>query len=109
MLELIWATLTPGTMRNKSGILFAADSGGVRGFRIHYALLTPGSGKTLDELLPGGVVLFNQNQSVFWSEPDLSDAKIFVTADAFGGPGEAHYGQHRYEISAHVWLDPVDQ
>jgi len=49
-----------------------------------------------------GVSVSNQNQHAFWTEPTISDAPIFLTAEYSFGPDEGHYGEHRYVISAYI-------
>ena len=44
----------------------------------------------------------NQSQYAFWSDPTISDAQIFITADYVWGPDESHYSEHRFIISAYV-------
>jgi hypothetical protein len=83
-------------------LLFSAATGGVSGWEIHFALLRPGKGKDLQDLLMSDVSISNQGQYVFWSDPSISDAQIFVTAKYVSGPDEGHYGEHRYIISAYV-------
>jgi hypothetical protein len=89
--------------KDRSALLFSASTGGVSGWGIHYALLAPQGGTDLEDLFLDGVSLSNQNRMAFWSEPDVSDAKIFVTADFVWGQGEGHYGEHRFVISAYLW------
>jgi len=89
--------------KGSSILFFSANSGGVSGFGVHVALLRPGGAKSLESVFAEGILLSNQSQTAFWSEPDLSDAKIFVTADDLWGPGEGHYSEHRYVVSAYVW------
>lgn len=89
--------------KDRSALLFSASTGGVSGWGIHYALVAPDGGKELDDLFLGDVSVSNQNRTAFWNEPDLSDAKIFVNADALWGPGEGHYGDHRFTMSAYLW------
>ena len=43
----------------------------------------------------------NQSQHAFWTEPAISGAPIFVTADYVWGPDESHYSEHRYTISSY--------
>lgn len=88
-------------------LLFSAGSGGVSGWSVHFALLRPGTGKYLEDLLRD-VTVSNQSQHTFWNEPALSDAPIFVTADFIWGPDEGHYDSHRYVISAYTLEDPED-
>lgn len=83
-------------------LLFSTSSGGVSGWSIGFALLRPGSGGGLDDLFVPEVTVSNQSEHVFWDEPTISDAKIFVTADYIWGPDDAHYSEHRYMISAYV-------
>lgn len=86
--------------KDKLALFFSAASGGVSGWNVHFALLRPGTGNDLDELLDASVS--NQNQYAFWDAPALSEAKIFVTADFVWGPAEGHYDPHRFIISAYV-------
>ena len=81
-------------------LFFSADSGGVSGWSIHFALLRPGMRNDLEDLL--NVSASNQSRYAFWKEASISDAQIFGTADFVWGPDEAHYSDHRYIISAYV-------
>ena len=83
-------------------LLFSAASGGVSGFSIHFALLHPGTGKDLENLFLSDLSVSNQSQHAFWTEPTISDAPIFLTAEYSFGPDEGHYGEHRYLVSAYV-------
>jgi hypothetical protein len=83
-------------------LLFSASSGGVSGWEIHLALLVAGQEKELQDLLVPQVTVSSQSQHTFWSEPAISDAKIFLTAEAVWGSAEAHFGDHRYTISVYV-------
>jgi hypothetical protein len=78
-------------------LLFSAESGGVSGWSVHFALL----GADMDDLLQAAVSVSNQNQHAFWKEPAISDEPIFLVADYAAGSDEAHYGPHRYIISAY--------
>ena len=84
-------------------LLFSAESGGVSGFSIHFALLQPGPGRDLENLFLSDLSISNQSEHGFWTEPTISDAPIFLTADFVWGPNESHYVAHRYIISAYVW------
>jgi hypothetical protein len=86
-------------------LFFSAESGGVSGWAIHFALLRPGQGKELENLLEYGLSVSNQNQHAFWNETTISNSPIFITAEDVWGPGESHYEVHRYVISAYS-LDP---
>jgi hypothetical protein len=81
-------------------IFFSAASGGGSGFRVHFALLRPETGKDMEKLLTLDVS--NQSEHSFWADSSISDAVIFATADYVWGPGEAHYQDHRHIISAYV-------
>jgi len=83
-------------------LFFSAASGGVSGFGIHFALLRPGNGKDLENLFLSDTSVSNQSQHAFWTDPTVSDAPIFVTADFVWGPDESHYSPHRYITSAYV-------
>jgi hypothetical protein len=87
--------------KDMHALLFLAESGDVTSFDIHFSLLRPGTGRDLEDLLLGGVSLSNVGQHAFWSEPAISDAKIFLTADVVQGPDEVHYGDRRFMISAY--------
>jgi hypothetical protein len=83
-------------------ILFSAATGGVSGWKIHLALLKPGTGSILEQLFVPPISVSDQSQYAFWSDFAISPAQIFVTADAVWGPDEGHFGDHRYMISAYV-------
>ena len=89
--------------KNTPALFFSAASGGVSGWAVHLALLRPGMGQNLENIFPGDLAVSNQCQNVFWNEPAISNAPIFVTADFVWGPEEAHYSDHRYRISAYVY------
>ena len=85
-----------------SALLFSAASGGVSGFRIHFALLRPGTGKKLENWFMDEMELSNQSQYAFWTDLSISNAKLFVTADYVWGPDDGHYGPHKYMISVYL-------
>ena len=87
---------------NTPALLFQAESVGTSGSSLHFALLRPGNGKDLDDLFFSDMTLSNQSEHAFWSDPIISPAKIFVTADFVWGPDESHYSNHRYIISAYI-------
>jgi hypothetical protein len=62
-------------------ILFSAETGGVSGWGIHFALLRAGTEKDLEDSFMSRVQLSNQSQHAFWSDASISDALIFLTAD----------------------------
>lgn len=86
-------------------LLFSAETGGVSGWEIHFALLRAGTEKDLEDCFMREVKLSNQSQHAFWSIPSISNALIFLTADYVWGPDEGHIGEHRYLISAYVWKE----
>lgn len=92
-----------------SALLFSADTGGVSGSSIHFALLRLGTQKDLHNLFPYLLSVSNQSQHGFLQEATISDRKIFVTADFVWGD-EGHYAEHRFLISSYVWKDspPAD-
>jgi hypothetical protein len=83
-------------------LLFSAASAGTSGWEVHFALLRSGLGGDLENLFEPDLSVSNQSQHAFWSDPVISDAQIFVTADFIWGPNESHYSGHRYIISAYV-------
>lgn len=89
-------------MKDVAALLFSAESGGVSGWAVHYALLRPGTGKDLEELLIADASVSNQSQQAFWNDLSISDAQIFLTAEYAWGSDEAHYDEHRYVVSAYV-------
>ncbi len=91
-----------------AAILFTVASGGVSSVNIAIALLVPGKGASLEDLFLGQVSLSNQSDLAFWSERSISDALIFVTAEYVLGRSESHYGDHRYMISAYLFMPSSD-
>jgi len=87
--------------KDMPALLFSVAAGGTSGWSIHFALLRPGAGTELKDLFPSDLSVSNQSQHEFLSDPTISDAQIFVTADYAVSPGESHYGEHRYIISAY--------
>jgi hypothetical protein len=83
-------------------LLFSAASGGVSGWAVHFALLRPGTGNNLEDLLVGDVTVSNQNQHAFVNDTSISPSPIFLIADAVWGPNEGHYGPHRFMVSAYA-------
>ena len=89
-------------------LFFEAASGGVSGWRLHFALLKfcdrdeyPGC--KVDELQDlFQLEVSNQSQHTFWEVPEISDSRIFLTADYVWGPREAHYSDHRYIVSVYA-------
>lgn len=78
-------------------LLFSAETGGVSGWSVSFALLV---GPDLENVLLAEPV-DNQSQYALWNEPAISDFAIFLTATYAAGSDEAHYGHHRYIISAY--------
>jgi hypothetical protein len=88
--------------KDLTALFFSAQSYGVSGWGVHFALLRPGMGKDLANLFWVDPSVSNQSQNAFWNESTISEALIFVTADYIRGPDEGHYGEHRYIVSAYV-------
>jgi hypothetical protein len=86
----------------KSVLFFWVATGGVSGWKVHFALLEAADGKDLKNLFPDQLSVSNHEQHAFWTAPEISDTPIFVTADLIWGPGETHWEPHRYTISAYV-------
>jgi len=96
--------------KGESALFFEAASGGVSGFGLHFALLkfcegARFSGCRVDELknlLPYELMISNQSQHAWWELSEISDSKVFLTAEYVWGPREAHYTDHRYIVSVYV-------
>ena len=96
--------------KGELALFFEAASGGVSGWSVHLALLKfcdreqfPGCrSDELRNLLPYELAVSNQSQHALWDLPEISDSKVFLTAEAVWGPREAHYGDHRYIVSVYV-------
>jgi hypothetical protein len=67
--------------KGMSALLSSADTGGISGWQTHFALLRPGTGKNLEDLFRSGISVSNQSQHAFWTDPAISDASIFMTAE----------------------------
>lgn len=87
---------------HSEALLFSAASGGVTGYAIHLALLQPDETERLKNLLRSTDDISAQSQFRFLSEPELSTAKILVTATFEWGLNDAHHGEHRYHVSTYV-------
>src|SRR5207244_12471352 len=83
-------------------LLFSATTRGATDFGIHFALLTRGAGRELQDLFYSTIEASNQSQHALWNEPTISASQIFVIADYVWGPGEPTHSPHRYMISAYV-------
>ncbi len=68
------ATVAP-FKKDIPALLFSAASGGVSGWEIHFALLRPGTGTRLEDLL-GDVTVSDQSQHAFWNDTAISNAAI---------------------------------
>jgi hypothetical protein len=84
-------------------LLFSAWSGLASGSRIHIVLLRPGDGHELENLFVNEIELSEQSRHALWSDPSISPAKIFMTADYASGPEECHHCEHRFIISAYLF------
>lgn len=99
------STVVVQLKQDTQALLFSAESGGVSGWSVHFALLVPGTGKELQNLFFPDMSFANQSQHAFWKEPSISRTPIFLVADYIWGPGEGHYGDHRFMISAYFPAD----
>ena len=88
--------------KDLDALLFSAATGGVSDFGIHFALLTRGGGRELQDLFYSTIEASNQSRHALWNEPSISSSQIFVIADYVWGPGEPTRAPHRYMISAYV-------
>jgi hypothetical protein len=89
-------------------LFFSVANTGVSGWGVHLALLLPEEGGTLKNLFQSRISVSNQSQSAFWNALAISGSQIFVTADYVLGPGEGHFGKHRYMISSYIQDFPED-
>lgn len=90
-------------------LFFAATSyAGGSGGTVYLTLLRSGTGNEVDHsLLPDGLTLSMQSEHAFWSDPVVSSAPVFVTADYVWGIGECHICDHRFTISTYVLRPPM--
>jgi len=88
--------------KNRPALLFSAESDGVSGWEIHFALLLPATEKDLQNVFLSDTTVSNQSQHAFWNDSRISEAPIFLTADYVFGADEGHYGEHRYVVSAYL-------
>src|SRR5262249_28773567 len=86
--------------KDLEALLFSAETGDSGG--MHFALLTKGAGRELQDLFFATIEASDQSRHELWSEPSISDSKIFVIADYVCGPGQATRDPHRYMISTYV-------
>lgn len=92
--------------RNRPALLFSAASGGVSGWRIHFALLRVDMKGKLENMLAEDVQISDQGQYSFLREAAISEAAIFVTATFVWGAEEDHFSPHHYTVSAYVQKKP---
>jgi hypothetical protein len=83
-------------------LFFSAATNGTTDYGIHFALLTKGGGRELQDLFFSPIEASNQSQHALWDVPSISESKVFIIADYVWGPGETTHGQHRYMISAYI-------
>jgi hypothetical protein len=95
------ATVVP-ISKDQKALLFSVATSGASDYGIHFALLTKGSGRELQDLFFSTIEASNQSAHALWTEPSLSDSQIFILADYVWGPGESTHEPHRYLISAYV-------
>ncbi len=91
----------------RSALLFSVSANyGGSGSSFHIALLRPGSGPDVENLLPSDLLLSEISEHDFWTDPSISDAPIFATADFVWDFKDGHYGDHRFTISAYILEEP---
>src|SRR5579871_1171616 len=90
--------------KGKPAVFFSANARGLGGFSTHFALLRPGFGNELSDLLGADTSVSDQSWYTWWNMSAISDAPIFVTADFIWGPSDGRFTDHRYTISAYVWV-----
>lgn len=88
--------------KDLEALLFSVATSSTSDYGIHYALLTKGSGRELQDLFFGTIEASNQSAHELWMAPSVSASQIFVLADYVWGPGESTHEPHRYMISAYV-------
>jgi hypothetical protein len=88
--------------KDLEALLFSANTESTTDYGIHFALLTKGAGRELQDLFFGTIEASNQSRHALWTEASISDSQIFVLADYVWGPGESPHDPHRYMISAYV-------
>jgi len=88
--------------KDMEALLFSATTGGTSGYGIHFALLTKGAGRELQDLFFATIEASDQSRHALWNEPAISDSRIFVLAEFVWGANEATHAAHRYLISTYV-------
>ncbi len=88
--------------KDVEALLFSVATSSTTDYGIHFALLTKGSGRELQDLFFSTIEASNQSAHALWTEPSLSPSQIFILADYVWGPGESTHEPHRYLISAYV-------
>lgn len=96
--------------KGEPALFFEAARGGVSGFSLHFALLEfcnqvqfPGCAVgQLKNLFPYELQASNQSQHGRWELPEISDSKVFLTADYIWGPQESRSSDHRFIVSVYV-------
>lgn len=89
-------------------LLFSAAYIGASMYGGQFALLRPGPGNDLINLLSAAAYAADQSQHAFWSDRSISDTLIFVNANYVMGTDESHSSAHRYMISAYVFQHSFD-
>ncbi len=88
--------------KDLEALFFSANTEAATDYGIHFAILTKGSGRELQDLFFSTIEASNQSRHALWTEPSISDSLIFVIADYVWGPAESPHDPHRYMISAYV-------
>jgi len=98
--KAIIVQLTPSA----EALLFTAvASGGGSGERNHIALLQPGKGRQLRNLMSPDLSMSEQGEYQFLNEPSISKMPLFIVADYVWSDGESHFSRHRFRISTYVF------
>jgi hypothetical protein len=93
--------------KNAPAILFSAESYGVSGWNIHFALLRPDNNGKLENLLAPDFHISNQGQHRLTEATELSNHLMLLTAESHWGPEETKNSPHRYLISVYTLYDPA--
>jgi hypothetical protein len=84
-------------------ILFEVEAtGGGSGSGHLLALLVPGKGKDLNNLLPD-VSFGDQSEHHFWKLPSISDMQVLVLAEGMGDLNGSHFSRQRFLIKVLVF------
>jgi len=97
------ATIIKLAVGDQALLFTAVASGGGSGTQKVLALLKPGKGHDLDNLLPKGLTVSEQGEYQFWSEASISPKLLLVTANYVWNAGETHFSRHKFQVSTYVF------